>query len=126
MAMLIDIAYPGGERLLATGYPDRPLIVQIVPRGPEAMLYDVVEVDFAGTAPFRVQRVIDGPRRPTVRITLDASEPERDTGLDARELEGWYGRGADDGSGEIWIVALRDGMDASDLVRLGAKLVPEP
>jgi hypothetical protein len=121
--MLIDVEYADGERVLATGYIGARLVLQLVPRGPLACYGDELECDFAGAAPYRVVRVVGGPRRATVRVALDVARDARERWLDAREVDGWYGRDADDGSGEVWIVAERDGLAIEDLVRAGARLI---
>ncbi|MCX5743178.1 MAG: hypothetical protein NT062_11860 [Proteobacteria bacterium] len=122
MAMLIEVIYPGGERVVATGYPHQVLVLQIVPRGPEAAYLDDLEVDFTDPTPHRVRRVIGGPRRPTIRVTFPV-DTDRDAWSDAREADGWSVYEADDRSGELWIVALRDGLDPADLQRVGGVIV---
>jgi hypothetical protein len=121
--MLINVEYAGGERALATGYVGARLVVQILPRGPEACFYDELEVDFSGAEPYRVVRVVGGPRRPTIRVAVAHDDATREAWIDAREREGWYGRPADDGSDEVWIVAERDGLSVDDLVRAGASVL---
>ena len=139
MALLIEVVYPSGEHVIATGYLHRTLVVQIVPRGPDAAYLDELEVDFTGDEPYRVVRVLGGPRRRTVRVRVDllsaslrdaarpgeagACDGDHEAWLDAREADGWYGRVADDGSGELWVVAERDGLDARALESAGARLV---
>lgn len=125
MAMLLHIEYPAGERAIATGYPvpGSTLIVQIIPRGPEAALYDEVIVDLTGSEPHRVLQVVGGPRRPTIRVRLELDERGRLSWMDARELEGWDTRESDHDPLEIWAVPLRDDLHPADLVRTGAQLV---
>jgi hypothetical protein len=125
VALLLTVAYPAGERAIATGYVGVPLRVDIIPRGPEACYRDEVEVDFSGGEPYPVLRILSGPRRTTIRVRLPRSdEIARELWMDARAPEGWYARAADDGSDEIWIVAERDGLDVAALERAGASVVP--
>ena len=113
--MLIDVEYPGGERVLATGHHGRPLTVQIVPHGPEAALGDILEVDFTREPP-RVVRIVGGPRRPTIHVRLDPlSQAKRDRWMDARDDEGWSTRDDPDDPALILIVATRDDQDPEQL-----------
>lgn len=122
MAMLIDVEYPDGERVWATGYVDRPLHVQIVPRGPEAALGDILEVDFTVEPP-RVLRVTGGPRRPTIHVHLEHfTQAERDAWMDARDDEGWSTREAPNDPTLVFVVATRDDQDPNDLIRHGGVL----
>lgn len=115
MAMLIDVEYPHGERATATGYYGGVLVVQIVPRGPEAALGDVLEVDFTHD-PARVRRIVGGPRRPTLHVRLTGySEAARDRWMDARDAEGWLTRDDPDDPTLIYVVATRDGLDPAAL-----------
>jgi hypothetical protein len=115
MAMLIEVEYPGGERAITTGYYGGVLVVQIVPRGPEAALGDELEVDFGHQTP-RVLRIVGGPRRPTIHVRLtDASEAAREQWMDARDAEGWLTRDDADDPGLIYVVATRDGLDPAAL-----------
>jgi hypothetical protein len=135
MAMLIEVQYPGGERVVATGYWGFELVVQIVPRGPEAAQGDVLAVDCTGASadlgaanPPRVVRVIGGPRRPTLRVQLPGLDTAaRERWMSAREADGWESRDADVTAAtptrdrdEVWVVATRDGMDVAELERSGA------
>ena len=115
MALLIAITYPGGGHAIATGYPHRTLVVQIIPRGPEAAYLDEVEVDWTGDEPHPVVRVVGGPRRPTIRVRLDRDEAATEAWIAAREADGWEARVADDDPGEVWVVAGRDGLDPARL-----------
>lgn len=124
MAMLFEVEYPGGERAIATGYAGSTLIVQVVPRGPEAALDDALEVDF-GRDPPRVLRVLGGPRRPTLHVRLaGASAAEREAWMDARDAEGWLTREDDGDPTRILVVAGHDGMDPTALARAGGALEP--
>ena len=150
MAMIFTVCYPSGERAFAIGYPDAPLVVDLVPRGPEACLFDEIEAEpFHGpTTECRARRILAGPRRPALHVRLDgASESARDAWLDAREAEGWWVATSPDDPDEIWIVRPpletkpprfvappggdlrtvydRDGLDddARALAALGARVV---
>ncbi len=131
VAQLITVQYPSGEQVIATGYVGGTLVAQIIPRGPEAQLLDVLEIDYTGPEPFRVVRVIGGPRRPTIRVRLEVDEPVAEAWIDAREADGWTARCAEPsaaspeqhGSTEVWVVAMRDGLDPAALVAAGATIV---
>jgi hypothetical protein len=79
MAMLFEVEYPSGERVIATGYPEAILVVQVVPRGPEACYGDELEVSFTSSARgglrevYRVVRIVGGPRRKTIHARVDGS-----------------------------------------------------
>ena len=123
--MLLEVVYPGGEHTLATGYPREgsALIVDLIPRGPEAAYLDEVEVDLGAGPPYPVLRVLRGPRRPTIHVHVDLAQPELERWVRAREAEGWELRYAEEDSSELLVVAGRDGMDSAELERAGAKLV---
>ena len=114
MAQLIEVEYPNGERAIATGYHGGTLVVQIVPPGPEACVYDEIECDFTAIPP-RVTRVIGGPRRPTHHVRVALDEAGRERWMRAREDEGWDTRESDDDPQLILVVATRDGMDPTTL-----------
>jgi hypothetical protein len=120
VAMILEVVYPGGERCAAVGYPvpGSTLIVDIIPRGPEAAYRDEVEVDFETGPPYPVRRVVAGPRRPTIRVGHRLAQPECDRWIEAREAEGWELREADDDPAEVWVVAGH-GMDVAQLERAG-------
>ena len=126
MALIFEVEYPGGERCHATGYPSSTLIVDIVPSGPQACYRDEIECELDGSARPRVRRVIKGPRRPTVRVRLEAGEAEIERWMDARDAEGWETRDSDDDPAEILVVAGRDGMAIRALEVDGATLVSRP
>jgi len=120
MAMLFEVEYPNGERAWAVGYVGSPLRVDIVPRGPGACFGDLLDVDH-GVQPPRVRSLLGGPRRPTHELELGpADTPERETWMDAREAEGWLVRESPDDPTRVWVVALRDELDAAGLICLAA------
>lgn len=123
--MLLNVRYPLGELAIATGYPveGSTVVVQIIPRGPEAAVDDVLLVDFTQGEPYPVVRIVGGPRRATIRVRLQLDEAGREQWMNARELEGWDARESDDDAHELWVVPMRDGMDAAELVRAGAVLI---
>ncbi|MCE9574415.1 MAG: hypothetical protein K8W52_14805 [Deltaproteobacteria bacterium] len=134
MAMLFAVAYPGGERTIATGYPGAIVVVREVPRGPEACLFDELEIaatDEPGELGplFRVVRIAGGPRRPTLRVRLDAAA-DRDAWLDAREAEGWWTATAPGDPDDLWLVrpdaaaGVTIDDDRRTLAQLGARVVP--
>jgi hypothetical protein len=114
VAQLIEVVYPGGERVIATGYYGGTLVVQIVPRGPEAALYDELACDFA-TDPPRVARILGGPRFPTHHVRVALDEAGREAWMDAREAEGWETRESDEDSQLIYVVATRADLDPTTL-----------
>jgi hypothetical protein len=114
VAQLIEVEYPNGERAIATGYYGGTLVVQIVPRGPEACVYDELECDFTSDPP-RVTRVIGGPRLPTHHVRVALDEAGREEWMQAREAEGWDTRQSDEDPQLILVVATRADLDASTL-----------
>jgi len=122
VAMLFRVRYPDGEITWGTGYPDLPLIVREVPRGPACCYLDEIEVQFGAPEPLPVLRVVGGPRRPTHHVRVAGTLGERDLWMDAREADGWVTCEADDPA-VVWVVAGRDGLDVAELVRHGGVLV---
>lgn len=123
MAMLIEVVYPRGERVTATGYIGKVLWVSIVPEGPEAAYLDELEVDYTGKRePYPVVRVVAGPRNPTLRVRPALDEDALDRWMTARDDEGWSTRISDRDPRVVLAVACRAGLDARSLVAHGAVL----
>jgi hypothetical protein len=121
--MLIEVVYPRGERVTATGYVGGVLWVSIVPEGPEAAYLDELEVDYAGERePYPVVRVVGGPRNPTLRVRLALDEAALDRWMTARDDEGWSTRVSDTDPRVVLVVACRAGLDARSLEAHGAVL----
>ena len=93
MALVFTVSYPNGETAEAIGYPDQILRVDVVPRGPEACLYDEIECEFRTGHQAHVRRIVAGPRRVTIHVRVTG---ERDAWMDARDAEGWSTRGDPD------------------------------
>jgi hypothetical protein len=126
MAVLLQVEYPDGERVIATGYPvaDTTLVVREVPRGPQAAYGDVLEVDMSTGEPYPVVKIVGGPRRATIRVHVPGSAAHRERWMEAREAEGWLTADADAPDGEIWVAPSRDDLDSPALARTGATILP--
>ena len=120
MALVYFLTYPNGETAEAIGYPDQVLRVDVVPRGPDACLYDEVECEFLPDYRAKVLRIIAGPRRQTIHVRVTGN---RDAWMDARDEEGWWTRPDPDVDDVVWVVPVDEDRDPAQLVSVGVQIL---
>ena len=123
MAIVFQVRYPRGEVAYAVGWPNRTLLVDVVPAGPEGCYRDEVEVDFDAPQPHPVLRIVGGPRRPTIHVRVPGSEAEREAWMNRREDEGWDTLGSHEDDDIVWCVATADDLDPTMLAIDGATVL---